>query len=81
MTRKIRPGWDFDFTMPFGKNFGITLTGFQSDKFNEQHLTTTLYNAAGTSTGASITKPFLQQHLLQDAPRSQMRTTFSLKAD
>jgi TonB-dependent receptor len=81
MTRKIRPGWDFDFTLPLGKNFGITLTGFQSDKFNEQHLTTTLYNAAGTSTGASITNPFLQQHLLQDAPRSQMRTTFSLKAD
>ncbi|MBI4622422.1 MAG: TonB-dependent receptor [Verrucomicrobia bacterium] len=81
MTRKIRPGWEFDYTKPFGKNFGITLTGFQSDKFNEQHLTTTLYNAAGTSTGASITKPFLQQHLLQDAPRSQMRTTFSLKAD
>lgn len=81
LTRKIRPGWDFDYTQPIGKNFGIILTGFQSDKFNEQHLSTTTFNSTGTSTGASFSRPFLQQYLLQDAPRSQMRTSFSFKAD
>lgn len=81
VTRKILPGWDFDYTKPIGKNFGITLTGFQSDKYNEQHLTTMLHNAAGTSTNASISKPYLQQHTLQDGPRSQRRTAFSFKAD
>ena len=80
-TRKILPGFDFDYTQPIGKNFGITLTGFQSDKYNEQHLTTMLYNSTGTSTGASFSKPFLQQHTLQDGPRSQRRTAFSFKAD
>lgn len=80
-TRKILPGWDFDYTQPIGKNFGITLTGFQSDKYNEQHLSTMLHNAAGTSTGASFSKPYLQQYTLQDGPRSQRRTAFSFKAD
>ena len=80
-TRKIIPGWDFDYTQPLGKNFGITVTGFQSEKFNEQHLTTMTYNTAGTSTGASISSPFLQQHTIQDGPRSQRRTAFSFKAD
>ncbi|MEY4938564.1 MAG: hypothetical protein RIQ93_299 [Verrucomicrobiota bacterium] len=80
-TRKIIPGWDFDYTQPVGKDFGFTLTGFQSDKYNEQHLTTMLHNATGTSTGASFAKPYLQQHTLQDGPRSQRRTAFSAKAD
>ena len=80
-TRKIRPGFDFDYTQPLGKNFGITVTGFQSDKFNEQHLSTMTRNPAGTTTGASISKPYLQQYLLQDGPRSQRRTAFSFKAD
>ena len=80
-TRKIRPGFDFDYTQPLGKNFGITLTGFQSDKFNEQHLSTMTRNPGGTATGATIDKPYLQQYLLQDGPRSQRRTAFSFKAD
>jgi iron complex outermembrane recepter protein len=80
-TRKILPGWDFDYIQPIGKNFGLTLTGFQSDKFNEQHSTRMLYNAGGTSTGASFSQPYLQQHTLLDGPRSQRRTGFSLRAD
>jgi hypothetical protein len=40
-----------------------------------------LHNAAGTATGATLDKPYLQQHTLQDGPRSQRRTAFSLKAD
>ncbi|MDO8631861.1 MAG: hypothetical protein Q7R41_15345, partial [Phycisphaerales bacterium] len=79
--RKILAGFDFDYSTPIGKNFGVTVTGFQSDKYNEQHLTTMLYNSAGTSTGASFSRPFLQQHTLQDGPRSQRRTAFSFKAD
>ncbi len=80
-TRKISPGFDFDYSVPVNKNFGFVVTGFQSDKYNEQHLATTLYNTGGTGTGASISSPFLQQFTLQDGPRSQRRTTFSLKAD
>ncbi len=80
-TRKILGGFDFDATIPVNKTFGVVVTGFQSNKFNEQHLSTTLFNTGGTGTGATISRPFLQQYTLQDGPRSQTRTTFSFKAD
>ena len=80
-TRKIQPGFEFDYTLPVNRNFGIVVTGMQSNKYNEQHLSTTLYNAAGTGTGASFSRPYLQQYTLQDGPRSQSRTNFGFKAD
>ncbi len=80
-TRKILAGFDFDATLPVNKDFGVVFTGFYSAKYNEQHLSTTTFNTAGTGTGASISLPYLQQYTLQDGPRSQMRKTFSLKAD
>jgi iron complex outermembrane receptor protein len=80
-TRKIQPGFEFDYTLPVNKNFGIVVTGMQSNKYNEQHLSTTLYNAGGTGTGATFSRPYFQQYTLQDGPRSQSRTNFGLKAD
>lgn len=80
-TRKILPGFEFDYTLPLSKDFGIVVTGMQSNKYNEQHLSTTLFNAGGTGTGASFSRPYLQQYVLQDGPRSQSRTNFGFKAD
>ena len=80
-TRKILPGFEFDYTLPVNRNFGLVLTGMQSNKYNEQHLSTTLFNAGGTGTGASFGRPYFQQYTLQDGPRSQARTNFGLKAD
>jgi iron complex outermembrane receptor protein len=80
-THKLRPGFDFDYTRPFGKSFGVVVTGLQSSKFNEQWISRESWNAAGTSTGASLAAPFLQQFSLQDVPRSETRTIFSVKAD
>ena len=39
---------DFDASLPLSKDVGVVLTGFQSNKYNEQHLSTTLYTATGT---------------------------------
>ncbi|MDO8543573.1 MAG: TonB-dependent receptor [Opitutaceae bacterium] len=80
-TRKILPGFEFDYTLPVNRDFGVVVTGMQSNKYNEQHLSTTLFNAGGTATGASFSRPYLQQYTLQDGPRSQSRTNFGLKAD
>jgi iron complex outermembrane recepter protein len=80
-TRKIQPGFEFDYTLPVNKNFGVVVTGMQSNKYNEQHLSTTLFNAGGTGTGATFERPYLQQYVLQDGPRSQSRTNFGLKVD
>ena len=80
-THKLLPGFDFDYTLPIGKNFGVVFTGMQSSKFNEQHISRETWNGAGTSTGASLTAPFLQQFLITDVPRTEIRTIFSVKAD
>jgi TonB-dependent receptor len=80
-TRKIRPGFDFSYTLPLTKNFGIVVTGMQSDRFSEQHLSTKTYSTAGTATGASISKPYLLAYALTDGPHSLRRTEFTAKAD
>ena len=81
LTRKMFLGFEFDYTLPVTKNFGVVVTGMQSDKYNEQHLSTTLFTALGTGTNSSYSKPFLQQYTVQDGPRSQSRTNFGIKAD
>lgn len=80
-TRKILPSYEFDYTLPLTKDFGIVLTGMRSDKYNEQHLATTLFNTNAAGTGASVSRPYLQQFSLQDGPRSQSRTNLGFKAD
>ncbi len=79
--RKVIPGFDFDYTCPIGKNFGIVLTGMQSDKFNIQHILQETYNPGGTSTGASIAQPYLQTFRVLDAPRTETRAIYTVKAD
>jgi iron complex outermembrane receptor protein len=80
-TWKLNPGFDFDYTLPLGKNFGLVVTGLYVNRFNEQHISQMTYNPAGTGTGASIARPYLQSHLLADDPRNEARKTVSLKAD
>ncbi len=78
---KVKPGFDFDYTLPIGKNFGIVLTGMYAQKFNEQNISRKTWNNAGTGTGASVANPFLQQFLIQDSPRYTNRAIYSAKAD
>lgn len=80
-TYKILPGFDFDYTLPLTKTFGLVITGLMSNQFNEQHLSHMTFNAAGTNTGASFARPFFQQHTLQDGPTTIHRSSASVKAD
>lgn len=79
--RVLRPGIDFEYTLPVGKNFGVVATGMHSEKFSEQHISRMTYDSGGTATGASLSRPYLQNHFLLDGPRLETRTIFSLKAD
>lgn len=78
---KVKPGFDFDYTLPIGRNFGVVLTGVYAQKFNEQNISRKTWNNAGTATGASVANPFLQQFLIQDSPRYTNRSIYSAKAD
>ena len=80
-TYKIQPGFDFDYTLPIRKNFGVVVTGMESNKFVYQDLSTTTWTAAGTGTGASISQPFFQQFISRSFPRYTVRGVYSVKAD
>lgn len=80
---KIRPGFDFDYTLPLGKNFGLVLTGMKSSKYIEQEITTTTWNSGtGTvGTNATVAAPYLQSFGVLNYPRLEDRSVYSGKAD
>ena len=78
---RIKPGFDFDLTLPITKNFGIVFTGLSSKQWNEQNISTMTWNATAAGTGATPARPFLQSHAIIDAPKWYERHSTSLKAD
>ncbi len=78
-SRKILPGFDFDYTLPISKNFGLVITGLSSSQFNEQHRWQTLYNYQ--QGGGTVSNPMLQTAQLQDGPKFTDRQSGSIKAD
>jgi iron complex outermembrane recepter protein len=57
---KIRPGAQFDYTLPLSKNFGLVITGGARSKYVENQERRTTYNATLAGSGASPAKPYLQ---------------------
>ncbi len=78
---RIKTGFDFDYTLPISKNFGIVLTGLSSQQWNEQNISAMTWNATAAGTGATPARPFLQSHQIVDAPKWYTRDSTSLKAD
>ncbi len=78
---KMRPGGNFDLTLPIHARFGIVMTGAATERYAKLHYSYKTYNAAGTGTGASPENPFLQTYRLLDSPRTLVRQSFGLKAD
>jgi iron complex outermembrane recepter protein len=78
---RIKPGFDFDYTLPVTKDFGIVVTGLHSKQWNEQNISGMTWNATAANTGASPSRPFLQSHQITDAPKWYTRDSTSVKAD
>ncbi|MBM3851861.1 MAG: TonB-dependent receptor, partial [Verrucomicrobia bacterium] len=79
--RRVMPGVDLDYTLPVNRNFGLVLTGSRSLSAGEEDHSTLTYNAAGTATGASISRPYFQQYGINDGSKDITRNSISLKAD
>ncbi len=77
----VLPGFDFDATVPIGKNLGFVFTGLHSLQFVPQNLANQGYNTTNTSTGGSIEKPYLAAFTLDEAPRRTQRDSFSARVD
>lgn len=83
-TYKILPNFDFDYTLPVSRNFGIVVTGMTSNFYNEQRLRQSSWVGAGTGTTASTASPsapFLSNDSIIDAPRYTWRKAVGLNAD
>jgi TonB-dependent receptor len=78
---RVNPGFDFDYTLPITKDFGIVLTALHSKAWNEQNYTVTNWNGTAAGTGATPAKPFLTSHQVIDAPKWYNRDSAGLKAD
>jgi len=78
---KIRPSASFDYTLPVTKTFGLVVTGQTQHRYMWQQLAVKPYNSGGTGTGASFSRPFLQQFQLPSSPRLNTRSSAGLKAD
>ena len=79
--RRVNPGFDFDYTLPISKNFGIVVTGLSSKAWNEQNISQMTWNANAAGTGATPARPFLQTHAIIDAPKWYFRNSAGFKAD
>ncbi len=79
--RRVNPGFDFDYTLPVNKDFGIVVTGLSSKAWNEQNISQMTWNANAAGTGATPSRPFLQTHNIIDAPKWYYRNSLGLKAD
>lgn len=77
----FHPGFNFDYTLPINKNLGVVVTGMFADKISLNRTVTTTYNAGGTSTGASFSKPYLQSVNLLDGARPLKRRSGGIKVD
>ncbi|MBI5690714.1 MAG: TonB-dependent receptor [Verrucomicrobia bacterium] len=78
---KILPSFAFDYTLPVTRNFGLVATGSSTNRFTNQHRVRKIFNAGGTSTGASFARPFLQTLHLTTGPRVNNRHSAGLRAD
>ena len=77
--RRVNPGFDFDYTLPITKNFGIVLTALHSKAWNEQNISQMTWN--GRDAGATPGNPYLQTNNIIDAPKWYERNSAGLKAD
>lgn len=78
---KVRPSFNFDYTLPVTKSFGIVVTGQSQNRWIEQHRVTRGYSATGADTGATVANPFLQSLQLTSVPRANTRNSLALRAD
>ncbi len=78
---KILPSFTFDYTLPVSKTFGLVVTGQSQNRFIEMEWVPRAYNAGGTNTGASFSRPYLQSFQLNSVPRRNARNAVGLKAD
>jgi len=79
--RNILPSGDFEYTQPFGRNFGIVLTGMSTGFYNEQQLHQNASLGSAANTNASPANPIHTSDVIIDAPRFTWRQAYGVNVD
>jgi iron complex outermembrane receptor protein len=89
-THKHEGNVDLTFVDPVTPNFGFTLSLLDENLQNEQYRSNPQWNpngrntaptAAGSATGATEANPFLEDYVLQDAPKNSIRHSAGATTD
>ncbi len=81
MIYKVRPSFNFDYTLPVNRDFGLVITGQVQSRFVEQQRSTKGYNTNAAGTGATVERPFLNSYQVISVPRLTARQSGAVKAD
>jgi TonB-dependent receptor len=78
---KVLPSVSFDYSRPFSKKFGVFVSFLHFPKASLLNQFRTVYQSAGTATGATLANPYMQSLFELEGPRTFTKTNFSARAD
>ncbi len=79
-TFKIKPGFDFTYINPVTKNFGITISGSHSEKYNPQWFADPTW-VANPDSSIGWQNPYMSRFNAYDGPKSTQRTSGRISFD
>ncbi|MDR0902812.1 MAG: TonB-dependent receptor plug domain-containing protein, partial [Opitutaceae bacterium] len=82
-TYKAKPGFDFDFSLPVTRNFGIVLTGMVANQYNEQRRLESEwdFNQRTLDYRNLQEDPYLRVYRTRTAPKAQTRESAQIRTD
>jgi iron complex outermembrane receptor protein len=78
---RVNPGFDFDYTLPITKTFGIVSPAPLQSPGTSSNISTTTWNATAAGTGATPARPVPPAVPSSTPPSGTTRNSASLKAD
>ena len=80
--RKVRPGFDFTYVNPVTKNFGFTVTGLNSNIFNQQFTSAPRWSPTSNSgSGGTLANPAMTTYQFNEGPKSTSRYSLGATLD
>jgi TonB-dependent receptor len=83
-SHKVEPGFDFTFIDPVSSTFGFTISALDFNEQNEQYRSNPQWYPNGRNsapTNAPESNPFLEEYVMQDAPKNSIRHSLAGTAD
>jgi TonB-dependent receptor len=77
---KVKPGVEFDYTLPVTKRFGLVVTGISTAMTSEHNISNKNYNTTA-AVGASPEKPLMNSFQKTEGSKYLYRKSASLRAD